>query len=130
VKSRIKGMQISNALKSRAISAVENDVMDPLWLVTIARKDDSDLISGSSREVVVAMVTALIEAKSNLALLLWRHVSGKLMSLFVHLDSRMVMVEHVLKGNHGVMIKLGVPPVGHSKVDSISWIVDIQLSED
>jgi hypothetical protein len=52
------------------------------------------------------------------------------MGLLVHLDSRMVTVEHVLKGDHGVMIELGVPPVGHPKVDSISWIVDVQLSED
>jgi hypothetical protein len=130
VKSRIKGMQISDALKSRAISAVENDVSDPLWLVTIAGKNDSDLIGGSGRKVVAATVAALIEAKSNLALLLWRHVPGELMGLLVHLDSGMVTVEHVLKGDHGVMIELGVPPVGHPKVDSISWIIDVQLSVD
>jgi hypothetical protein len=52
------------------------------------------------------------------------------MGLLVHLDSRMVAVEHVLKGDHGMMIELGVPPVGHPKVDSISWIVNVQLSKD
>jgi hypothetical protein len=130
VKSRIKGMQIGDMLKSRAISAVENDVMDPLWLVTITGKDDSDLIGGSGREVVAAMVTALIEAQSDLALLLWRHVPGELMSLFVHLDGRVMAMEHILKGDHSVMIKLSVPPVGHLKVDSISWVIDVQLSKD
>jgi hypothetical protein len=130
VKSRIKGMQIGDTLKSRAISAVENDVADPLWLVTITGKDDSDLIGGSGREVVVATVTALIEAQSDLALLLWRHVPGELMSLFVHLDGRVMAMEHILKGDHSVMIKLSVPPVGHPKVDSISWVIDVQLSKD
>ena len=28
------------------------------------------------------------------------------------------------------MIELGVPPVGHLKVDSISWIINVQLSID
>ena len=28
------------------------------------------------------------------------------------------------------MIELGVPPVGHPKVDSISWIINVQLSID
>jgi hypothetical protein len=125
-----KGDANGDTLKSRAISVVENNVVDPLWLVTITGKNDSDLISGSGREVVAAMVTALIEAQRNLALLLWRHVPGELMGLLVHLDSRMVTVEHVLKGDHGVMIELGVPPIGHPKVDSISWIIDIQLSKD
>jgi hypothetical protein len=52
------------------------------------------------------------------------------MGLLVHLDSRMMVVEHILKGNHGVMIELGVPPVGHPKVDSIGWIINVQLSID
>jgi hypothetical protein len=125
VECRVERMQIGDALKRRAMSAIENDVTNPLWLVTIARKDDSNFISCSSRKVVAATVTALIEAKGNLALLLWKHVPGELMGLLVHLDSRMMAVEHILKGNHGVMIELGVPPVGHSKVDSISWIINV-----
>ena len=88
---RIERMHIGYALK-RAISAVENDVTDPLWLVTIIGKDNSNFISCSSREVVAAMVAALIEAKSDLALLLWGHVPGELMGLLVHLDGRMVAV--------------------------------------
>jgi hypothetical protein len=123
-------VHICNALKGRPISVVENNVTDPLWLVTITWKDNSDLIGGSGRKVVAVTVTALIEAKSDLALLLWRHVPGELMGLLVHLDSGMVTVEHVLKGDHGVMIELGVPPVGHPKVDSISWVVDVKLSKD
>src|SRR5882757_9341411 len=76
------------------------------------------------------MVTVLIKAQSNLALLLWRHVPGELMGLLVHLDSRMVTVEHILKSDHGVMIELGIPSVCHPKVDSISWIIDVELSID
>jgi hypothetical protein len=83
-------VHICDALKGRPISAVKNNVADPLWLVTITGKDDSNLISGSGRKVVVVTVTALIEVKSNLALLLWRHVSGELMSLFVHLNGRVM----------------------------------------
>ena len=78
----------------------------------------------------MVMVTALIKAQSNLALLLWRHVPGELMGLLVHLDSRMMAVEHILKGNHDVMIELGVVPVGHPKVDSIGRIINVQLSVD
>ena len=76
------------------------------------------------------MVAVLIKAQSDLALLFWRHVPGELMGLLVHLDSRMVTVEHVLKGDHSMMIELGVPSVGHPKVDSISWIIDVELSID
>jgi hypothetical protein len=112
------------------MSAIENNVMNPLWLVTIARKDDSNFIGCSSRKVVAATVTALIEEKGNLALLLWKHVPGELMGLLVHLDGRMMVVEHILKGDHGVMIELGVSPVGHPKVDSIGWIMNVQLSVD
>jgi hypothetical protein len=120
MKCRIERVHICDALKGRPISAVKKNVVDPLWLVAIARKDDSDLISGSSKEVVGETVTALIEVQSNLALLLWRHIPGELMGLLVHLDNRMVTVEHALKGDHGVMIELGVLSVGHPKVDSIS----------
>jgi len=126
---RIERMHIGYALK-RAISAVENNVADPLWLVTINGKDNGDLISCSGKKIVAATVTALIEVKGDLALLLWRHVPGELMGLLVHLDSRMMAVEHILKGNHDVMIELSVPPVGHPKVDSIRWIINVQLSID
>src|SRR5882757_4124829 len=127
---RIERMHICYVLKRRPISAVQNDVADPLWLVTITWKDDSNLIGSSSREVVAATVTVLVKAQSDLALLFQRHVPSKLMGLLVHLDSRMVTVEHVLKGDHSVMIELGVPSIGHPKVDSISWIINVELSVD
>ena len=101
--------------------AVENDVMCALWLITITRKDDSDLIVGGIRKIVVATVTALIESQSYLALLFWTHVPGELMGLPVHLNCMVAMVKYILKHNQSVAIELGVPGIGHAKVDSISW---------
>jgi hypothetical protein len=69
VKSRIEGMNICDALKGRAILAIENDVTCTLWLIAIAWKNDSDLIVGGIRQIVTATVAGLIEAQSYLALL-------------------------------------------------------------
>jgi hypothetical protein len=40
----------------------------------------------------------------------------------------MPTVEHVLEGDHSVMIKVSIPGIGHPKVDCISWVVHVQLS--
>jgi hypothetical protein len=128
VKGRIKWMQISDALEGRAMPAIENNITCALWLITIAWKNDGDFIVGGIRQIVTATVTGLIKAQSYLALLFWRHVSGELMGLLVHLNCRMSTVEHVLEGNQCVIVKLCIPCVGHPKIDCISWIIDVQLS--
>jgi hypothetical protein len=128
VKSTIEWMEISDVLKGRAIPAVENDVTCALWLITITWKNDGDLIIGGIWQIVAMTVTTLVKAQSNLALLLWRHVSGELTGLLVHLNSRMAAVEHVLEGDQSVVIKVGVPGIGHAKVGGISRIIDVELS--
>jgi hypothetical protein len=128
VKSRIQWMQISDALKGRAVLVIKNDVTCIFWLITITWKNDSNLIVGGIGEIVTATVTGLIKAQSYLALLFWRHIPCELIGLPIHLNCRMTTVEHVLEGDHGVMIRVSIPGIGHPKVDCISWIIHIQLS--
>jgi hypothetical protein len=128
VKGRIKQMQIRDALEGLTMPVAENDITCALWLISIAWKNDSNLIVGSMREIVSAMVTGLIEVKSYLALLFWRQVPGELMCLLIHLNGRMVAIGHVLEGDQSVVIEVGIPFVGHPKVDCISWIINVQLS--
>ena len=62
VKGRIEWMHISDALKGRVMSAVENNVMCALWLITITWKNDSNLIVGGIGKIVSVMVIGLIKA--------------------------------------------------------------------
>ena len=125
VKSRIEWMQIRDALKGLAMPAVENDVASALWLIAITWKDDCDLVVGSIGKIVAATVTGFIKTQSYFALCSWRHVSGELMSLLVHLNCWMTTVEHVLEGGQRVAIEVSVPGIGHAKVDCIRWIVNV-----
>src|SRR6202041_534853 len=111
VKGRVKWMKIGDALKGRAMPAIENDVTYALWLITITWKNDSDLIVGGIRKIVTAMVAGLIKAQSYLALLFWRHVSSELMGLFIHLNCRMATMEHVLEGDQSGVIEGRIPCV-------------------
>ena len=97
-------------------------------MIAISWKNDSNLIVGGIRKIVAVTVTGLIKAQHYLVLLLWRHVSGELVGLLVHLNSRMGMVDHVLKSDQCLMIELGIPCIGHAKIDGISRIINVQLS--
>ena len=125
MKSRIKWMKITDTLKGRAMPAVENDVMCTFWLITITWKNDSNLVVGGIRQIVTAMITGLIKVQGYLALLVWRHIPGELIGLPVHLNSRMVTVEHVLEGDQSVVMEVSVPGIGHLKVNGISWIMNV-----
>ena len=128
MEGRIEWMHVSDALKRRAMPAIENDIACALWLITIAWKNDSNFIVGGIRRIIAATIRGLIKVQSYLALLLQRHVSGELISLLVHLNCRMAAVDHVLEDDQSVVIKLCIPCIGHPKINGISWIVDVQLS--
>ena len=128
VKSRIEWINICDALERWPMPVVENNITGALWLITVTWKNNSNLIVGGIREIVAVMVTGFIELQSYFALLFWKHSAGELMGLPVHLNCRVAVVEHVLEYNQSGTIELGVPGIGHAKVDSICWIIDVQLS--
>ena len=118
-------MKIADTLKGRAMPAVENDPTCTFWLITITWKNDSNLIVGGIRQIVTVIVTGLIKVQSYFVLLVWRHIPDELIGLPVHLNCRMVMVEHVLEGDQSVVIEVSVLGTGHLKVNGISWITGV-----
>ena len=108
--------------------AVEDDILTICWLITTSRNNSSDFIGGSSGKVVAVVVTVLIKTQSNGALMLRWHVPGQLKSCLVQLNSWMMVVEHVMQNLHGVMKKIMVVLIGHAIVESIGWIIDIELA--
>ena len=88
MQSLVEWMKITNMLKSLTITAVENNVLWALHLITISRKNYSNLIRGSSWEIVMSLITFFIVAQSYSALLMTWHLPCNLICLFIELDSR------------------------------------------
>ena len=107
---------------------MENNIATICRVITTSRNDSSNLIGGSSGKVVAAAVTVLIKAQSDGALVFRWHVSGKLQSSLVQLDSWMVAVEHILENLHGLTKEITVVLVGHAIVESISRIINVELA--
>src|SRR4029077_15519252 len=109
---------------------MENNITTICKLITTSRNDSGNLIGGSGGEIVAVAVTVLIKAQSNDALVFRWHVSGELKGSLVQLDPWMVAIEHVLEGAHGVTIQILVVLIGHAIVESIGWIVNVELAVD
>src|ERR1700755_1942239 len=98
-----------------ALPPIHNNVLRPLYLLSITNDNDSYLIHSGFREVVATPVTILIKVKRYHALLIRRHGGDCVKSLLIQLYSRVKLVKDALKYCQGLTMKkisgivLGMP---------------------
>src|ERR1700678_3686543 len=104
MKGRIERMQVVYFTQTTTTPTKDN-VSSLFRLITISRKNDSNLVCSRCRKVVTTMVCALVKAKSNPTVLFCWHLTCQLISLLVELDCWMFSVKHVLENLHCSMVE-------------------------
>ena len=75
VKRKIHRMHLTNVLKRLTMLVVKNYVTAVLWLITISWNNNCNFICCScSWKIITSVISSLIKAKGNLALMFWRHM--------------------------------------------------------
>ena len=128
VKGWIKGMDFRYVLQ-RSFFAIQNNV-SAVWKIFFCAWNHCSNFSWYSWEIVSTMICARKILKSNLALMLRRHVLCQLQCLFVQSDSMVMAMKHVLEITHNSSVQSGIELIVHTKVESFIWIIDIELGED
>ena len=108
---------------------VNHDIPMALCSFPISRQNNCYLICSRSREVVPSAATTLIKAENDMAVLIRWKVFCQLVRLLELLDSWMVAIHHILKSLHCPLREIVVGLVAHARAESISGVIDVDLSE-
>ena len=105
----------------------ENDITWPQSLISISWHNGSNLSGGSRWEIVAPLVTILVKAQCNNAVIIFRYIPGDLNSLLEKANSRMFSVQDILENLHQVSVQVLIVAISHAMFQCIIRIIDIQL---
>jgi hypothetical protein len=119
-------MVISDPLKSMARHSVQDDVLSVSSL-SVSWHDDSNLLDIVSWILIASPISGSIKAQGNVTILLWRDVSHQMDRLLIKSNSRMVSVQHVLKGTKDDGIQISIKWIARAMPESIGKDVKLRV---